>query len=73
MSRHHRRTLDDGRTLIAQALDEPDWEVWIEGDPQAVCVGWPLPAVIADVLGYNPAHDEWPEWIDRWAEEIASV
>jgi hypothetical protein len=26
--------------------------------------------VIAESLGYDTAHDEWPKWIDDWASEV---
>ncbi len=42
----------------------------IEVDPQSEVIGWPLPSTLAEALGYRVAHETWPEWIDRWAEEI---
>jgi hypothetical protein len=33
--------------------------------------GWPLDANLADLLGYDVAHEDWPEWIDRLAKELA--
>ena len=73
-------TLSDGRVLhvALQGLGGPGegkgyrrgwWECYIpESDSQVL--GSPLPSTLAALLGYDVAHDEWPEWIDQLAEEI---
>ena len=59
---------------VGRLSRDPDgrisWECWIEGDPEAVIVGWPLDGTLADLLGYDVVHETWPEWIDNLAVEI---
>jgi hypothetical protein len=72
--------LPDGRVLLAGIADEsggdspelgPLWELQIEGREEAV-VGHPLNSTLADLLGWNVAHDEWPKWVDQLAQRIES-
>ena len=47
------------------------WCCWIEGREDDQWIGgWTLNGAIADLVGYDIAHEEWPTWIDRWADEI---
>ena len=71
--------LPDGRVLLAGIFDEsggespelgPLWELQIEGQDGAVQVGHPLNSTLADLLGWNVAHEEWPEWVDQLAQRI---
>jgi hypothetical protein len=39
----------------------------------AEVIGWPLASTLADLLGYNVAHEDWPPWIDDLAREIESA
>jgi hypothetical protein len=73
-----RKTLPDGRVLVASPLpEEPDgrvfWECWIEGDASAVRLGCPLESTLADLVGYDVAHDELPDWIGLMAREIEAA
>ena len=73
-----KRELPDGRTLIVNRLTTDSegrisWECWIEGDPTTVIVGWPLDSTLADLLGYDVAHEDWPEWINTLAAEIEAT
>jgi hypothetical protein len=71
LPKQHRKTLPDGRTVIVQRETDKEWLSFIEDQPDSSVIGWPLAGVIADCLGYDTAHDEWPTWIDEWANEIA--
>ena len=63
--------LPDGRTLIAERHGtEGDWHLLIEGEQDAELVGRPLNSALAELLGYDVAHEEWPSWIDDLAAEI---
>jgi hypothetical protein len=71
--------LPDGRVLLAGVFDEsggdspelgPLWELQIAGEDGAVGIGHPLNSTLADLLGWNVAHEEWPEWVDRLARKI---
>jgi hypothetical protein len=53
----HTYNLDDGRELSV-AIESDRWSAWISGDERTQVVGFPLIGVIAEVLGFNPAHDE---------------
>jgi hypothetical protein len=67
----HRRTLDDGREVVVAREGELGWAVWIDGQQDtSIVVGRPLAPTIADAIGYDVAHEEWPTWIDQWASEI---
>ena len=77
--RLRRYPLPDGRTLLAGITDEsggdapelgPLWELQIEGEDEAVSVGHPLNSTLAELLGWNVAHEEWPPWIDQLAHTI---
>ena len=46
------------------------WTTWIEGDEARLEAGWPLDSLIASVVGYDVAHEDWPGWIDEWVEQI---
>jgi hypothetical protein len=35
-----------------------------------IAVGHPLNSTLAELLGWNVAHEEWPEWINQLAEQI---
>jgi hypothetical protein len=63
-------SLPDGRTLAAEPMPDGDWPLRIEREPQAEIVGQPLNAALADLVGYNIAHEEWPAWVDDLAREI---
>jgi len=74
-----RYTLPDGRVLLAGIADEsggdspelgPLWELEIEGQEGAVIVGHPLNTTLAELLGWNVAHEEWPRWVDQLAQRI---
>jgi hypothetical protein len=62
--------LPDGRTLAAEPWPDQYWHLRIEGEPGAEIVGWPLNSTLAELLGYDVAHEEWPIWIDDLAREI---
>lgn len=74
--------LPDGRVVQAGIVDEsggdapelgPLWELAIQGDSDAdVSVGHPLNSTLAELLGWNVAHEEWPAWIDELAAQIES-
>jgi hypothetical protein len=49
------------------------WHSWVDGEPFAEGVGTPLNSSLAETLGYRVGHEEWPSWIDRWAEEILAA
>jgi hypothetical protein len=79
-----RRTLADGRAIAINliGLEGPDrgefrgqWEVWFEDDPdfpdtENVGLGSPLAGCLAILLGYDIAHDEYPDWIETLALEV---
>ena len=66
---HYR--LPDGRTVEAEkTLDEGYWHLQIQDDPGAEIVGHPLNSTLAELLGYEVAHAEWPNWIDDLASQI---
>jgi len=66
-----RRELPTGQILLVHGrLPDGHWELELEGEKDAVSVGWPLNMTLADLLDYEVAHEEWPAWIDRLAEEI---
>ncbi|MCD6020880.1 MAG: hypothetical protein K0R20_590 [Actinomycetia bacterium] len=63
-------SLPDGRTLAAEPMSDGYWNLRIEGEPHADIVGQPLNSTLADLVGYNVAHEEWPAWVDDLAREI---
>ena len=69
----YRRAFEDGRTVTVQRIGADSWECRVDGEPDAWCIGTPLNSTLAAALGYHVAHDEWPAWIDRWAEEIVAT
>ena len=70
-----RYQLPDGRTLIARILDTAQggddlsqlWEITIDGE---TLIGHPLNSALAELLGWNIAHEDWPEWINEIAARI---
>ena len=71
--------MPDGRVVIASVADAsggdapelgPEWELQVQGSDHLVIVGHPLRSTLAELLGYDPAHDEWPEWVDEVAARI---
>jgi hypothetical protein len=74
--------LPDERILSASVLDVsggetpslgPLWELWLTpGAQEEVSVGHPLNSTLADLLGYDVAHEEWPAWIDELADRITA-
>ena len=71
--------LPDGAELWAGVVDEsggdvpelgPIWEVHLPGVELEEAAGHPLNSLLADVLGWNVAHEEWPSWIDDLAAAI---
>jgi hypothetical protein len=79
-----RRTLPDGRVIAINliGLEGPDrgqfrgqWEVWFEDDPdlpdtENVGLGSPLAGCIAILLGYDIAHEDRPDWMERLAADV---
>lgn len=59
--------------VVVYALDSEYWSCQIEGEPESEVHGRPLASTLAATLGYDVADDEWPEWIDRWAEQIEQI
>jgi hypothetical protein len=51
-------------------VNEPGWEVYPEDESDYI-VGDELGSSVAYLLGYEPWHDEGPEWLDRFREAIA--
>jgi hypothetical protein len=73
--------LPDGAVVWAGVLDEsggespelgPLWEVKVEGAHPEEAAGHPLNSLLADVLGWHVAHEDWPAWIDELAAAIES-
>jgi hypothetical protein len=48
----------------------PEWHLQIQGSDQIVIIGHPLESTLAELLGYKPAHDEWPDWVTELASRI---
>jgi hypothetical protein len=65
--------LPDGRVLrcVVEGADRR-WTCWLEDRPDRPVSGWPLEGVIAEVVGFNPAHDELPDWVVELAARIAA-
>ena len=63
-------SLPDGRSLAAEPTSDGEWHLRMEGEPHAELVGWPLNSALAELVGYDIAHEEWPAWIDDLAREI---
>jgi hypothetical protein len=71
MSEH---TLPNGRTVVAERMpDRKSWYLRIEGVPNAEIVGWPLNSALAELVGYQVAHEPWPKWIDDISHEIEAM
>jgi hypothetical protein len=64
-------SMPDGRTLLVDGRLGRDWHLELEGVADAEVVGSPLNAALADLLGYRVGTEDWPEWVDRLAEDIA--
>lgn len=63
-------SLPDGRTLAAEPMPDGYWYLRIDGEPHSEMAGWPLNSTLAELVGYNIAHEDWPSWIDDLAREI---
>jgi hypothetical protein len=65
-----RERLADG-CVLRVTLDDPYWVCELEGTGETVVSGNDsgrlTGAMLADLLGYDVAHDEWPTWIDDLA------
>jgi hypothetical protein len=75
-------TLPDGRVLLTRIGDEsggdspelgPLWELQIEGPDGMLQVGHPLNSTLAALLGWNVAHEDWPQWVDELARRIEAI
>jgi hypothetical protein len=67
-----RRKLPNGQILLVHGrTDGGHWHLQLEGVEGAETVGFPLNSTLADLLGYRVAHEDWPGWIDRVADELA--
>jgi hypothetical protein len=69
----HRVTEPGGRVIVAEGSGRGtrgSWLVYFEDDPEDGAGGFTLAGLVATILGYNVAHDEIPEWIVRWAEQV---
>lgn len=68
-----RDRLPDGR-IIRVTLDGPYWVCELEGTGETVVSGGHsgrlTGAMLADLLGYDVAHEEWPSWIDDLAVSL---
>jgi hypothetical protein len=71
--------LPDNRMIEARVFDDmpeepgpgPLWELRLsEGES---IVGRPLNSALAELLGHDVAHAQWPTWIDDLAEEIEAT
>jgi hypothetical protein len=67
--------------LLAQIADEsggdsahlgPLWQLEIEGRSDLVVIGHPIESTLAELLGHDVAHDEWPGWMTDLAGQIAA-
>ena len=69
--------LPDGRFLTVEPFesesDRTHWHCRVEGQPDAEIVGWPLNSTLAELLGYEVAREDWPQWIDELAVEIEAM
>jgi hypothetical protein len=64
-----RHTLPDGRIVLVERLDER-WHLQLADGTQPEIVGTPLQSTLAELLGYEVAHEPWPDWVDDAAAEI---
>ena len=46
------------------------WHLRVTDEPAAEIVVTRLNSTLAQLLGYEVAHDEWPKWIDDLASQI---
>jgi hypothetical protein len=46
------------------------WHLRLGDEPQGEIVGTPLQSTLAELLGYEVAHEMWPDWVDDAAAEI---
>jgi hypothetical protein len=66
-----RYVLPDGRALLVERLaNDEHWHLQLEDEPQTEIVGVPLQSALAELLGYEVAHQSWPSWVDDCAAEI---
>ena len=79
-----RRILPDGRVVAINliGLEGPDrgefrgqWEVWFDDDPdlpdtENVALGSPLAGCVMILLGYDIAHDDQPDWLEKLAADV---
>lgn len=69
--------LPDGRFLIVEPHDtKPQggyWSCVVSGEEGLPIVGTPLNSTIAETLGYDVAHEQWPAWIDDLAAQIEEL
>jgi hypothetical protein len=66
--------LPDGHSVeIERMADQVYWHIRIEGDQAGEIVGTPLTSTLAELLGYQVAHQEWPRWIDDLASEVEAA
>jgi hypothetical protein len=72
-AKSRRERLPDGRILRA-TLNGPFWTCELEGKGEAVVSGGNsgvlTGAMLADLLGYDVVHEEWPRWIDELANRL---
>ena len=61
--------LSDGRTIEA-TVELGQWSASLTADARSHIIGFPLEAVLMEVIGLNPAHDEIPGDIVRLAEHV---
>jgi len=62
-------SLEDGRTLEV-CIEVGMWSAWLQEEPQSHVIGYPLEAILMEVIGLEPAHDEVPSGIARLADHI---
>lgn len=75
----HEKELPDGRTVrvwFDPEATEPRWLCFLDdadGNELKYVAGWPLAPCLADLFDYDTAHDEWPKWIDQWADQVVAA
>lgn len=73
MKRSRRERLPDGRVLRA-TLDGVYWVCELEGTGETVVSGGDSGQLsgmmLADLLGYDVDDADWPNWIDRLADQL---
>ena len=72
----HHAQLSDGRLLTCHRIEDGSltgyWEVWIGAETERGIMGSPLEETIAAFFGFDPAQDEWPQWITDLAQRVQS-